>query len=412
MDQLYCNQQPVEGAIEVISTSKQTAKVEAFPLRSPTNLTRLAFHPTLVNNPNCHENSISGKIVYERKSKKEELFPSERGDTFVSKSTVHKCDALEISLSTSEVRQLYLGLQELYQMYEDIGGVQGGTASYVPVNRAVRTLLDLLQSDNSVMRQIGCQETLDLVKEFLGLLTKGKTHEELAGVLERLDNIDLQQLSSGLNLEMLERAAEDIENNLNNDNEEYWQSTILGTHPWVVGHLFSSPCVLFGEKAYVGGKAINNRGGNVVDFLYQNKVTSNVALIEIKTPCTVLMGKRYRNNSYSISPELSGAVTQVLSYRQSLLNNYRNLIDQSTGYFEACSPSCVVIAGNTHEFSSASGKPDPAMLASFENFRGNLNGIYIVTYDELLEKVRYLISVLRGEGSVEGLSSSGLQEKR
>lgn len=44
------------------------------------------------------------------------------------------------------------------------------------------------------------------------------------------------------------------------------------------------------------------------------KLSQNVALIEIKTPCTEIIGKSYRG-TFSFSYELSGAVNQVLNYR-------------------------------------------------------------------------------------------------
>ena len=63
--------------------------------------------------------------------------------------------------------------------------------------------------------------------------------------------------------------------------------------------------------------------------------------------------------------------------------------------FEAFSPNCVIIAGNTSEFATTSGKFDRAKLSSFEDFRNSLNGIVIVTYDELLQKIKNLISILK-----------------
>lgn len=65
--------------------------------------------------------------------------------------------------------------------------------------------------------------------------------------------------------------------------------------------------------------------------------------------------------------------------------------------FEAFSPNCVIIAGNTSEFTTTSGKLDRTKLSTFENFRNSLNGIVIVTYDELLQKIKDLISILKTE---------------
>ena len=62
---------------------------------------------------------------------------------------------------------------------------------------------------------------------------------------------------------------------------------------------------------------MSNRDGNVCDFIYQNELSQNIALIEIKTPCTPIIGNSYRA-TYSFSSEMSGAINQVLNYKDSL----------------------------------------------------------------------------------------------
>lgn len=393
----YTNQPGTKGAIKVTSTSRQTATASPILLRDPSGQTRLAFEPILVNNDRKSGNSVEGRLIYEKKSKNDELFPSERQADFTSKRDIRVSNALEIALSTSETKALYDGLENLYQVHEDMEGIQPGTTTYVPLKNTARTLLDLLRSDDSAVRMLSNHETFDLVRELLKLLAQGAGHEELSESLRGLGTGNLQRLSTGLNLTMLEQAADAIESNMTNSQEEYWQSAVLKTYPWIISQVFSAPCAMFQDKAYVSGKTIDNRNGNVVDFLYQNKLTGNVALIEIKTPCTELLGQPYRNNSYSISRELSGAVTQVLSYRHSLMNDFAQLQMNSNDPFEAFSPNCVIIAGNTSEFATTSGKLNRAKISSFENFRNSLNGLVIVTYDELLQKIKDLISILRTE---------------
>ena len=56
------------------------------------------------------------------------------------------------------------------------------------------------------------------------------------------------------------------------------------------------------SKCYVGGKAVNNQGGNVVDFLIQRN--GDVTRIEIKTPMTDLLGGEYRKGVYPPSRDL------------------------------------------------------------------------------------------------------------
>lgn len=153
-----------------------------------------------------------------------------------------------------------------------------------------------------------------------------------------------------------------------------------------MAQIFACPCTIFADKAYVGGKGINNSGGNLCDFIYQNSLSQNVALIEIKTPCTELIGNQYRG-TYSFSYDLSGAVNQVLNYRDKLTKEYYSLCHQGSEPFEVLSPKCVVIIGKMASLT-------PGQVAAFENFRNSLGNVLILTFDELYQRIVDLISVL------------------
>lgn len=380
-------------AVLVSSTSSRTADVSPYDLREPTAFTRLRFEPVLVDNPTSPDNGVEGRIVYERKKKADELFPSELHNQ-LTKGSIRQGDSLELSLNSAETRALYEALGELYQLRKDIGGIPAGIRSFVQVDGALKSLYGFLRDDPSAARLLSNSDTFSLVKELLKLLTQGRTHEELNKLLSELEDASLNRLSTGITLERLERAVGEMDDNLDNDSEQFWQSELLEKYPWVISQLFSAPCVMFESKAYVGGKSISDRGGNVVDFLYQNSLTKNVALVEIKTPKTRLLGGCYRNHSFSLSRDLSGAVNQVLSYKQSLLNSVGNLQRESTSRFEAFSPRCLVIIGSLEELRNERGEMDSDMLSSFENFRNSLAGVTVVTYDELILRIRDLIQIL------------------
>ncbi len=244
---------------------------------------------------------------------------------------------------------------------------------------------------------IADSDTFELVRELVKLLTQGTSQEELGKVLSDLEHRNFSTLSATLNLEALRRAARDIRENFDNSNEEYWQSAILERNPWIVSQIFSTPCAIFASKAYVGGKTIKNQKGSVADFIYQNKLTGNIALVEIKRPDTRLLGGLYRARSYSLSADLSGAVNQVLSYRHTLMKELATLQSESEDPFEAFSPRCVVIIGSTREFDRCESGERADAVGTFENFRGALNGVAVITFDELLQKIEDLISLLTSE---------------
>lgn len=394
MKALLYNQSSDDDSIVISPTSRQSANAERVILKSGP-IRRFSFEPQIVDNQKEPSNTVRGTLVYEKKGKNEDFYPSERGEENASKLDVKTGDYLKLSLSTSETRELYTALGKLYRQSEDMGGIPSWNTSYVEVNSASLALLNLLRTDASAARMLQEETNFELVKELLKLLTQGKSHEDLARVLSNLEVDNLQQLSAGLNLELFERAIEDIETNFSDTREEYWQAQILEKYPWIIEQLFSSPCCLFGAKVYLGGKSLDNHGGNEADFIYRNEMTSNVAIIEIKKPSSKLLGAPYRGRSYSLSAELSGAVNQVLSYKHSLTAELHDLQANTEKSFEAFSPRCIVIMGCTKELTKADGTLDKDKAGSFENFRSNINGVTIITYDELLEKIKRLVALLK-----------------
>jgi len=166
------------------------------------------------------------------------------------------------------------------------------------------------------------------------------------------------------------------------DSEDFWQETFKD-HSYVLSQVFAVPVVFIEEKAYVGGMKIDRQEGKFVDYLLSAESSREAMLVEIKTPITKLLGQRYRNNVYAPSAELSGAISQLLSYKNSLMKSYREIFTESHD-IQAFRPRCVLIAGNASEELS-----DNYRRESFELFRSSLD-IEIITYDELFRKVEIL----------------------
>ena len=296
---------------------------------------------------------------------------------------------MELQLDTSETYALYTGLRQLYELYENMGGIPYGKTTFTRVDSSYREFLSILQNDPSAARMIAQEENYELVKILLRLITQTDSHESLKKSLSELQDNNLQHLTASLNIEKLQRVAALMRDNLDNDSEEFWQTTVFKENQWVLAQVFACPCTIFAEKAYVGGKSINNRGGNLCDFIYQNSLSQNVALIEIKTPCTEIIGNQYRG-TFSFSYELSGAVNQVLNYRDNLTKEYYAISHNSNEPFEVLSPKCVVIIGKMASLTST-------QIAAFENFRNNMNNVTIITFDELYERINDLIDILAEE---------------
>jgi hypothetical protein len=275
-------------------------------------------------------------------------------------------------------------LQLEYQAGDDpiskllTGLVQGDEE--ITVNES--TLRQLLE----ISQKAGVDVTARLI-DWIATIAKA---EDIVGILEKLNIDDLQKLNAAVGLSSLKSVLEIWRNNFQNDSEEFWQG-VLTQNSFLFAQLFSFPVIILEDKAYIGGKGISNRGGNVIDFLCANNLTRNVVLVEIKTPATKLLGAKYRGDIHNISNELSGSVIQVTNYKNSLMQNYLMLADPEKERFEAFDPRCIVIIGNID-----SELGDHRQRKSLELFRMGLKDVHVVTYDELFGKVEFFVSLLEG----------------
>jgi Shedu protein SduA, C-terminal/HNH endonuclease len=172
----------------------------------------------------------------------------------------------------------------------------------------------------------------------------------------------------------LQQALQTWERERQNSSEEYWQE-LFHSRPELLAPTVQGRAFALKSKCYVGGKTIDNSGGNVLDFLAQHE--GDVVLVEIKTPTTKLLRAEYRANVYPPSRELTGAVVQALHYRLSLLNDLHSLRSQSS-ILQVHDPGIFVVVGDAEREGLLGAKRQ-----SFELFRHSMKSVEILTYDEL-----------------------------
>ena len=212
---------------------------------------------------------------------------------------------------------------------------------------------------------------------------------DAAGALSALEQGDLAAFNAATGIARLQHFLDDWNANRDNANEEAWQE-ILTRESWALAQLFGSPFVIVRGKAYVGGKTYENLEGRITDFLYRNRLTGNVLLVEIKTPTTSLLAGQYRQ-VYPLSHEVSGAIAQVLDQRHSLIQNYDNLALEQDGILPF-NPRTVVLVGDLERQQIDGGRRQ-----SFELVRNALAPVELVTFDELAAKAEALLALFRPE---------------
>ncbi|MBD1893899.1 Shedu immune nuclease family protein [Coleofasciculus sp. FACHB-129] len=261
---------------------------------------------------------------------------------------------------------------------------------YIKSNSNTIGSLEVSEEKLKNFLQLNQETGFDLLSKLLNWAIQS---EDAPQFIERIGNLDiekLQKLNASIEISSLKNVLSVWENNKQNSEEEFWQS-YLSENSFAFSQIFSIPIIVLKDKAYVGGKGIENIGGGILDYLYTNKITKNLVCIEIKNPQTKLLASEYRSGVYSISKEISGAIIQVANYRDSLTKEYYALVRKSKHDFEAFNPPCMVVAGNIEKELI-----DPDKRKSFELFRNGLKDIEIITFDELFTKVKMLIDLLEG----------------
>jgi hypothetical protein len=228
----------------------------------------------------------------------------------------------------------------------------------------------------------------DAIRTFRRVLRWIATSPESAAQLAGEEH-ELPALNALVGLANLHAVASLWAKHSRNDDEEFWQE-LFSRHSFVLSQMFAYPVIVIRGKAYVGGKRLDNAHGNLVDFLGRVGASGEAVLIEIKTPTTRLLGNLYRADVYPPSKDLAGAMSQVLHYRETIVQDIHSLNHGCSDInVTAAEPKCLIIAGCAeHELT------DAAKRRAFERFRERLVGVTVVTFDEVFRRVNDLILLL------------------
>lgn len=364
--------------VETKSTSKHSAVCSDIVVRDGEQ-TRIVFRPEIVDNPSNPAARVRGRFLYQKKAR------GEAWQDFDAQplTSLKKGEQFQLEIRSAELHSLLLELRALYRLHRD-HGVPQGRKEFVLLERQMASLLVASKPE---LHQFLSAHSGDAVKTLQRVL---RWLSESAVIAEQFadESSQLPELNALVGLANLRSVLKIWKENAESDDEEFWQR-VFSKHAFILSQIFAYPVAIIQDKAYVGGKQIDNLHGNLLDFLGRVPSSGSAVLIEIKTPETRLLGKQYRDDVYPPSPDLSGAISQVLHYRESLLANLSDLIKGRHALLTGTEPRCVVIAGN-----AAKQLIDDYRKGCFERMRERLFGVTIVTYDELFSRVAGLIELL------------------
>jgi len=370
-------------SIKIESTSLKSAKGEDIELRV-TKSTRLVFRPEIVTNIKKPKASIRGTFIFQKKKISGDW---EDYKTF-NLSRLKDSEGIKLEIKSGELYNLITKLDEYYQIYEKYGIIPG-TKEFIVSDKNIAEIISQISSEPSLKESFFQSGGVDLIIDIMQLISEAKYPDVIIEKLKYLSVDSLETIHTLLGITKIYRLLELWQVNIDNADEEFWQK-FFKKHPWVISQVFSYPVVLFKDKAYIGGKSISNKGGNIIDFLYKNRLTDNLILVEIKTPTTKLLSKEYRNNIYSVSTDLSGAINQILNYKDCFQKEYNQLTSNTSSTSELFNPKCLLIVGNQKKEII-----NKNLRRSFELYRSEMKSVEIITFDELFEKVKFIVNMFQ-----------------
>ena len=238
-----------------------------------------------------------------------------------------------------------------------------------------KSITDTLLRGESFLSEDEQEEVLNVVAKNTKSIARSKPEK-------------LATLKKDIELVTLEGLIDRYQEMMNTKRPEGDWQKFLNANSFILGLAFGYPVVKVRGQASVGGHKLSGKGETIADFLVKNSLTDNSAIIEIKTPQTRMFNKSpYRNGIYPPSAQLVGAVNQALDQKHNFEREIAQIKVNSRLFdIETYSVRCCLVVGTM--------PVDEYRKRSFELFRGNSKHVEVVTFDELLEKLKGLRDLL------------------
>ena len=226
--------------------------------------------------------------------------------------------------------------------------------------------------------------------------------------IRKLDQKERERLFRGFHADLSQseinlilgrrQALETFEAQLEKDDwaETRWQD-FLERQSWVFGYGLDYRIMRpFDREMVVGAGGTDNREKPTVDYLMN--FTSYSVLVEIKRPDTSVFRQRRagRSGTWRFSNEFMDGISQVLEQKAEWLAQAqsRQHYDKSGTHHlatRARDPKAILVIGRGAEIEGTGNARDAEIRRdTFELFRRDTRNLDIVTFDELLDRARFI----------------------
>lgn len=358
----------MSDSYKTVSTSSTTAKVNDIVI-SENSITRRVLRPELIDNAKSAEACVKIAIVHQRKKPNDGFEDIEATPL----STLKAGEMMKLQLDTAETLNLHKELIKLFAIYQEKGIMFGENEIVVGFsNEMIKT-------------------TPGRAQVISALLEQGHSEEIWKRLVELQPNL-ADQLCMIQTYEKRKKALDEFENSMGEDKDESFWQHFFEEQSWIFGYGLNYKFLnTIDEQPNYGGTTVRGDGAQRGDFFTSS--SGNVCftvLVEVKKPNTMLLTPRpYRNASYPPSVELSGGVSQLQNncrtweVEGSRTESNREIMTEQG--INTVSPKGILVIGNLSQLEDNSKK------TSFELYRRNLTNPEVITFDELLERAKFIV---------------------
>jgi len=182
--------------------------------------------------------------------------------------------------------------------------------------------------------------------------------------------------------------------------EAIWQR-FFTDNSWIFGYglcyQFLTPLSDRNPEQVVLGASIAGRGKRADALLKTRGQISSLCYVEIKRHDEDLLGREYRPGAWAPSNEVTGGVAQAQATIMAAAHAFRQKLEPTddkgnpTGeVLFNVEPRSFLVVGTLQQFRTEAGVNE-SKVRSFEAFRRNTHKPEVITYDELLDRARFIV---------------------
>lgn len=309
---------------------------------------------------------IRAEIVRQKKNRNGEFVDLNE----VNFQSVPADSGVKIDIPSDGLKALAIDLYKLFKTRSE-QGVQFGEHEYVIADRKNVIVIDDTNVQTIIEKLISGGYSESFWKELSE--SDGDLAKKFADAKQQRDRLEV---------------IKEFRENIDNADESFWQG-FFEKNSWIIQLVFSSPIIYLSGETLLGGKNTsgrNGQGGVATDFLCADETSKSFSVVEIKTPCTQLVGSTYRgkgtpNEIFAPHGELTGSLVQVQKQVKTAMEDFSTYLGKDYKELNYLHPHSVVIIGKLSDIEDAN------KIKSFNLFRHSLHATTIITYDELLRRL-------------------------